>query len=149
MSVSRRRFLGFSGLVVVAMATPPLVLKRASAGGVADFLRLRMRPLAIPDEVLTAFVDDFRDHIRGTHWEAKFRMTGWNQMRMNLFDDDGGLTGDPGMVHPVEKIVTHFVMSTNVLLNGAVAEGKKPVKYLWFWTNDDGCGNPFADFDFR
>ena len=147
MKLTRRKFLGITSLAVATAAAPPLFLKRESMTGLADLLRLRMRPLELPEEIVTPFLEDFVHDYRGTHWVKKYRFTGLNRLRMRFFDDDGDVVGDPGMVHPVEKLVTHFVMSTNILLDPKVAAGQKPIKYLGYWTHQDHCANPFAEFD--
>ena len=148
-SITRRRFVALTGLGVLGLATTPMFFKRAADQGFAAILRRKMSPLDIPDHVMDRFLTDFMQDIQGSHWVKKYRMTGWNAVLVQWFGVDRYVLEDPGMVHPLEKLVTHFVMSTNLSIDPRVAEGSREIRYLGFWSHDDACANPFADFSFH
>jgi hypothetical protein len=148
-TITRRRFVVLTGLGAVGLATTPMFFKRAADSGFEAILRRKMGPLQIPDQVMDRFLADFMKEIQGSHWGKKYRMTGSNAVLVQWFGVDRYVLQDPGMVHPIEKLVTQFVMSTNLSTDPAVAEGRHEVKYLGIWSHDNACANPFADFSFR
>jgi hypothetical protein len=147
--ISRRRFTLLMSLGALGLTSVPFLTKWKSELGMKTLLRWKMEPITIPDEVMDRFLRDFKDHILGTHWQKKYRLEGYNLLLLRYLEVDRFVENSPDWIDPLENIVTHFVMSTNVALDPEVTAGNKVVKYLGFWHTDDTCGNPFAQFDFE
>ncbi len=147
-TISRRNFAKMMGLGTAGILAAPLLLKWSADQGMETLLRHKMRPLIIPDDIMDRFLADFLDYLNESHPYKKYRLHGYDMLLIGNLHNDRFVAGDPGMVHPVEKLVTHFVMSTNIAIDQRVQAGQKEIKYLGFWDTNEPCGNPFANFDF-
>ena len=146
--ISRRNFNRMMGLGILGLAASPFMVKWPADQSMEAILRWKMQPLVIPDEIMTRFLADFRDHVLRHRSLKRYRLKGYNLMLLRYLEADRFMAGYEGLGSPAEMLVTHFVLSTNAATNPGVQAGKKPLKYFEFWHHDSICANPFAEFDY-
>ncbi len=145
MKISRRQLFSLTASGTVLGVAASLMMPGSVDSYVASVIKAKCRPLFIPDKVLSQFLRDFNEYMHAEDERDRYVKARFLPMLYQGFPDGDIASLDRTFYKREKEILTHFLLSTNIVIDPRVKSQEIAVEYVRFWTNDLPCSNPFAN----
>ncbi len=145
MNISRRQLLSLTASATVLGVAASLTLPGSVESYLASVIRAKCRPLFIPDKVLTQFIKDFNEYTHAEDEQDRYVKARFLPMLYQGFPEKNIAGLDRTFYKREKEILTHFLLSTNIVIDPRVKSQEIAFEYVRFWHNGLPCSNAFAN----